>query len=63
MTDAIVIGPGPNGLAAGRQVFGRMMSMLGQSHGFPVPVGGAGTPTAALVSRLRRHGGGCAAGR
>ncbi|MFE4999371.1 phytoene desaturase family protein, partial [Streptomyces mirabilis] len=37
--------------------FGWLMSMLGQSHGFPVPVGGAGALTAALVSRLQRHGG------
>lgn len=43
--------------AAGSGGFGWMMSMLGQSHGFPVPVGGAGALTAALVSRLRRRGG------
>ncbi|MFD8212450.1 phytoene desaturase family protein [Streptomyces sp. NPDC059697] len=43
--------------AAGSGGFGWLMSMLGQSHGFPVPVGGAGALTAALVSRLQRHGG------
>ncbi|MER5727309.1 NAD(P)/FAD-dependent oxidoreductase [Streptomyces sp. NPDC002138] len=43
--------------AAGSGGFGWLMSMLGQSHGFPVPVGGAGALTDALVSRLRRRGG------
>ncbi|CAM5683225.1 Pyridine nucleotide-disulfide oxidoreductase domain-containing protein 2 OS=Streptomyces lavendulae subsp. lavendulae OX=58340 GN=carC PE=4 SV=1 [Streptomyces lavendulae subsp. lavendulae] len=43
--------------AVGSGGFGWLMSMLGQSHGFPVPVGGAGALTAALVSRLRRRGG------
>ncbi|MFE1270129.1 phytoene desaturase family protein [Streptomyces sp. NPDC058757] len=43
--------------AAGSGGFGWLMSMLGQSHGFPVPVGGAGALTAALVRRLRRRGG------
>ncbi|MEX0172645.1 phytoene desaturase family protein [Streptomyces sp. LMG1-1-1.1] len=43
--------------AAGSGGFGWLMSMLGQSHGFPVPVGGSGALTAALVSRLRRPGG------
>lgn len=43
--------------AAGSGGFGWLMSMLGQSHGFPVPVGGAGALTAALASRLRRRGG------
>ncbi|MFE4310824.1 phytoene desaturase family protein [Streptomyces sp. NPDC056891] len=43
--------------AAGSGGFGWLMSMLGQSRGFPVPVGGAGALTAALVSRLRRRGG------
>ncbi|MFD8205964.1 phytoene desaturase family protein [Streptomyces sp. NPDC059695] len=43
--------------AAGSGGFGWMMSMLGQSHGFPVPVGGAGMLTATLVSRLQRRGG------
>ncbi|MFF3619391.1 phytoene desaturase family protein [Streptomyces sp. NPDC002467] len=43
--------------AAGSGGFGWMMSMLGQSHGFPVPIGGADALTAALVSRLQRRGG------
>ncbi|APU38665.1 phytoene desaturase family protein [Streptomyces sp. TN58] len=43
--------------AAGSGGFGWLMSMLGQSHGFPVPAGGAGALTAALVSRLRSRGG------
>ncbi|MFI6150834.1 phytoene desaturase family protein [Streptomyces sp. NPDC051109] len=43
--------------AAGSGGFGWLMSMLGQSHGFPVPVGGSGALTAALVSRLTRRGG------
>ncbi|MFF2852260.1 phytoene desaturase family protein [Streptomyces sp. NPDC058001] len=43
--------------AAGSGGFGWMMSMLGQTVGFPVPVGGASEITAALVHRLERHGG------
>ncbi|OKK17710.1 FAD-dependent oxidoreductase [Streptomyces sp. CB00455] len=43
--------------AAGSGGFGWLMSMLGQSHGFPVPVGGSSALTAALVSRLQRRGG------
>ncbi|MGW1835102.1 phytoene desaturase family protein [Streptomyces sp. NPDC002067] len=43
--------------AAGSGGFGWLMSMLGQSVGFPVPVGGAGELTAALVRRLTRRGG------
>ncbi|WNI21375.1 NAD(P)/FAD-dependent oxidoreductase [Streptomyces sp. ITFR-16] len=43
--------------AAGSGGFGYLMSMLGQTYGFPVPVGGAGALTAALVRRLERHGG------
>ncbi|MFE5964633.1 phytoene desaturase family protein [Streptomyces sp. NPDC056463] len=43
--------------AAGSGGFGWLMSMLGQSHGFPVPVGGSGALTEALVSRFRRRGG------
>jgi phytoene dehydrogenase-like protein len=37
--------------------FGWLMCMLAQSHGFPVPVGGAGALTQALVRRLERRGG------
>jgi phytoene dehydrogenase-like protein len=43
--------------AAGSGGFGWLMSMLGQTYGFPVPVGGAGALTAALVRRLQAHGG------
>ncbi|MFC8228386.1 phytoene desaturase family protein [Streptomyces sp. NPDC057287] len=43
--------------AAGSGGYGWLMSMLAQSYGFPVPVGGAGALTAALVRRLERHGG------
>ncbi|MFI7238890.1 phytoene desaturase family protein [Streptomyces cyaneofuscatus] len=43
--------------AAGSGGFGWLMSMLGQTYGFPVPVGGAGALTAALVRRLERLGG------
>jgi phytoene dehydrogenase-like protein len=37
--------------------FGWLMSMLGQTYGFPVPVGGASALTAALVRRLESRGG------
>jgi len=43
--------------AAGSGGFGWLMSMLGQVHGFPVPVGGAGALSAALVRRLESRGG------
>ncbi|MEV8530469.1 NAD(P)/FAD-dependent oxidoreductase [Streptomyces sp. NPDC051211] len=43
--------------AAGSGGYGWLMSMLGQHHGFPVPAGGAGEFTAALVRRLERRGG------
>ncbi|MFC7815355.1 phytoene desaturase family protein [Streptomyces sp. NPDC057367] len=43
--------------AAGSGGFGWLMSMLGQTYGFPVPVGGSGALTAALVHRLRSRGG------
>ncbi|MFH8838297.1 phytoene desaturase family protein [Streptomyces sp. NPDC017868] len=36
--------------------FGWLMCMLGQTHGFPVPVGGAGSLTDALVRRLLARG-------
>ncbi|MFJ6694895.1 phytoene desaturase family protein [Streptomyces sp. NPDC091272] len=49
--------------AAGSGGFGWLMSMLGQSHGFPVPVGGAGALTDALVARLRERGGSVHCGR
>lgn len=43
--------------SAGSGGFGWLMSMLGQAYGFPVPVGGAGSLTSALVTRLERRGG------
>lgn len=43
--------------AAGSGGFGWLMSMLGQTYGFPVPTGGSGALTAALVRRLARRGG------
>jgi phytoene dehydrogenase-like protein len=42
---------------AGSAIFGWLLTMLGQSHGFPVPVGGAGRLTDALVLRLQARGG------
>ena len=38
-------------------VFGWVLCSLGQQHGFPVPEGGAGQLTAALVRRLEANGG------
>ncbi|MEU3844282.1 NAD(P)/FAD-dependent oxidoreductase [Streptomyces sp. NPDC028635] len=43
--------------SAGSGGFGWLMAMLGQSHGFPVPVGGSGALTRALAARLRVRGG------
>ncbi|MFE9098156.1 phytoene desaturase family protein [Streptomyces sp. NPDC007264] len=43
--------------------FGWLMSMLGQTYGFPVPVGGSGALTAALTRRLLAHGGDLRCGR
>lgn len=43
--------------ANGSGLFGWLLAMLGQQHGFPVPVGGAGQITAALVRRLAARGG------
>ena len=42
---------------AGSAIYGWLLSMLAQTHGFPVPVGGAGHLTDALVNRLRAAGG------
>lgn len=42
--------------AAGSGGFGWLMSLLGQSYGFPVPVGGAGELVRALVDRLHARG-------
>lgn len=49
--------------AAGSGGFGWLMSMLGQTYGFPVPVGGAGALTGALVRRLQEDGGVVRCGR
>ncbi|WP_328492102.1 NAD(P)/FAD-dependent oxidoreductase [Streptomyces sp. NBC_00414] len=43
--------------AAGSGGFGWLMSMLGQTYGFPVPVGGSGALIDALTRRLRERGG------
>ncbi len=42
---------------AGSAVYGWLMTMLGQTHGFPVPVGGAGRLSDALTHRLIAGGG------
>jgi phytoene dehydrogenase-like protein len=42
---------------AGSAVYGWLLAMLGQHHGFPVPVGGAGKLVEALVRRLAARGG------
>lgn len=41
----------------GSAVFGWLMTMVGQRYGFPVPRGGSGMLTHALVRRLTEHGG------
>ncbi|MFF1377484.1 phytoene desaturase family protein [Streptomyces sp. NPDC058308] len=43
--------------AAGSGGFGWLMSMLGQTYGFPVPVGGSGELIKALVARFAARGG------
>lgn len=43
--------------ATGSAVFGWLLAMLGQTVGFPVPEGGAGELTTALVARLEAGGG------
>jgi phytoene dehydrogenase-like protein len=48
---------------AGSALFGWIMTSLGQSVGFPTPVGGAGELTAALVQRLEDKGGRVALGQ
>jgi phytoene dehydrogenase-like protein len=47
------LGPDSSGAA----VFGWLLCMLGQTDGFPVPVGGAQSLTDALVARLQAAGG------
>lgn len=44
-------------LAVGSGVFGWLLTMLGQDVGFPVPEGGAGQLTRALLSKLHAAGG------
>ena len=44
--------------SAASSAFGWLLCMLGQDVGFPVPEGGAGALTAALVRRLESRGGG-----
>jgi phytoene dehydrogenase-like protein len=43
--------------SAGSAVFGWLMAMVGQTHGFPVPEGGAARLADALVARLTARGG------
>ncbi|MEY9996932.1 phytoene dehydrogenase-like protein [Streptomyces sp. V4I8] len=43
--------------SAGSGGFGWLMAMLGQTYGFPVPVGGSGALTHALTRRLKTRGG------
>ena len=43
--------------SAGGGLFGWLLCALGQKHGFPVPEGGAGRLTQALVRRLEAKGG------
>lgn len=42
--------------SSGSALFGWMLVSLGQQYGFPVPVGGAGAITTALVARARQRG-------
>ncbi|MEU6641779.1 NAD(P)/FAD-dependent oxidoreductase [Saccharomonospora sp. NPDC046836] len=53
------LGPGH----AGSAVFGWLLCMLAQDVGFPVPQGGAGRLSGALVRRLEARGGRIACGR
>ncbi|MCX9192714.1 FAD-dependent oxidoreductase [Carbonactinospora thermoautotrophica] len=48
---------------AGSAVFGWLLTMVGQQFGYPVPEGGSGRLTDALVRRLRGYGGELACGR
>ncbi|MET9293089.1 NAD(P)/FAD-dependent oxidoreductase [Streptomyces sp. NPDC003077] len=43
--------------ASASTAFGWLLAMLGHEHGWPVPVGGAGALSAALVRRLKARGG------
>ena len=44
-------------VASGSGVFALLMTMLGQTVGFPAPVGGAGRLAEAMADRFRSHGG------
>ncbi len=48
--------------SSGGGMFGWLLCGLGQQHGYPVPEGGAGEITRALVERLRERGGEVACG-
>ncbi|WP_245598518.1 phytoene desaturase family protein [Glycomyces arizonensis] len=54
-SNAMHSGLGPD--QAGSGCFGWLLCMIGQDLGFPVPEGGAGSLTDALVSRLESRGG------
>jgi phytoene dehydrogenase-like protein len=58
---ALIVGNGLHAdippTASGSAALGLIMSMVGQDVGFPVPQGGAGALTAALLSALRSAGG------
>jgi phytoene dehydrogenase-like protein len=43
--------------SAGSALYGLLLAMVGQTRGFPVPTGGAGRLTDALVTRFRARGG------
>lgn len=43
--------------SAGGALYGMLLAMVGQRHGFPVPVGGSGRIADALVDRLVARGG------
>ncbi|GAA1695312.1 NAD(P)/FAD-dependent oxidoreductase [Glycomyces endophyticus] len=59
--NAMHSGLGPDQSAGA--LFGWLLSMVGQDAGFPVPEGGAGSLTAALVARLASKGGRIHCGR
>jgi phytoene dehydrogenase-like protein len=48
---------------AGSGIYGWLLCCLGQRYGFPVPQGGAGSLTAALVARLEAKGGSVVCGQ
>jgi phytoene dehydrogenase-like protein len=49
--------------SAGSALYGWLLAMLGQRHGWPVPKGGAASLTASLVRRLQARGGRVLCGR